>query len=175
MKGGTQDPMLRVPIRGFGVFADEHGREASGSPHVLGDGRITQAHVIARRSSLPEMVPFRGLVQVPELVVDGGAVDPDEILVDVGAMANAVIADTGGGIPLVQVDVQHVVGSAHGIEQAVVVELFVEVIEVFGEQGTAAPLRVLPGEQARRLLHQLKQIALHEGPRRRGRDLRRFD
>ena len=102
------------------------------------------------------MVPFRGLVKVPELVVDGGAVDPDEILVDVGAMANAVIADTGGRIPLVQVDVQHVVGSAHGIEQAVVVELFVEVIEVFGEQGTAAPLRVLPGEQARRLLHQLK-------------------
>ena len=54
-------------------------------------------------------------------------------------------------------EVQQIVGSADGVEQAVVVKLLVEVVEILREEGPPAALRVLPREQARGLLHQLDQ------------------
>ena len=102
---------------------------------------------------------------------------PEDLLVVVVARAviDAVVADAGNGVPVAEVEVEQIVGRANRVEQAEVVHLFVEIIHILSQQGAAAALKVLPGEQAARLLHQRDQVPLHQSPRRRGRDLGRLD
>ena len=88
-----------------------------------------------------------------------------------GAVVEALVADAVGGVPLLQVQIKHVVGSAERVEETEVVELLVQVVEVLGQQGRAPALGILRRIGPRRLFHQREELPFHERPCRRGGDL----
>ena len=153
MEGRAQDAMVGVPVGGLGIRADKQGRKAPRPPHVFRYRGVGHAKVVQGHIALAQMVPLHGLVEVPKLVVDGRPKDLHVVVV-ARAVLQAIVADAGDGVPVAEVEIEQIVGRAQRVEQAKVVHLLVEVIDILGQQGAAAALKVAPGEQATRLLHQ---------------------
>ena len=103
------------------------------------------------------------------------------LVVDLGTEAGVHPADdivgeeTGGCIPLLERQVEHLSIRPHGVEQAPVVYPFVQIVHIVGEVEGAAPFRVLVDHGPNGFLHERHQPAFQERPSRRRGNLRRFD
>ena len=99
------------------------------------------------------------------------------MVVEASAMDDTFIADPRRRVPRCRRHLQHAVICTHGIEESPVVELFEEIIEIFGEENRTAAFGTLAKPEPGRFLHLRDQIALLQCPRRRcshfaGSDLR---
>ena len=170
LEGRAQDLVHRVVVGGLRVLAGVEPGEELGAAGHLRDRRIGDAEVVEGHHALAEMMPLHRLLQVPELPPRRG---PEDLLVvvEAGAVDDVLVADASRGVPRGGRHLEEAVVGPHGIEQAPVVELLEEVVEVLGVEDRPAALGALAEPQPRRLLHLGDEIALQQGPGRRCADL----
>ena len=168
-KGGAQDPVVRVPVGGLWVGADEHVGETPGAVDVFGDRRIGQTEAVEGHVALGMVVP---------LVDHAAAGDPGRLLLPAQAIVFIVQlwqhpaedrvagrpVGAGRRVPDHKGVVEDLAGAAHGVEDAPVVDLLVVVVDVVGVIQHAAGRRVLLDHQGRVAFADLDELALQQGP-----------
>ena len=154
----AQDAVPAVVVGGLRVFPGEHRGEAAGAADVLRDRGGSDAEVVEQHVPLALVVPL-GVVVV--LVV--------ELLSEprMPAADDAVVAEPGYGVVLLQGPGQQLLAAAEGVEEPPVVEHLVEVVDVVGVVGDATRLGVLPDVQRGGLVDGVDQLPLQERPLRR--------
>ena len=123
------------------------------------------------------MLPSPGVVPLGVAGMDEAVVLAVDLLGEarVHAVDDAVVAEAGHGVPVLQGQLQDPLVRPHGVEQAPVVDHLVEVVHVVGVVGHAAALGVAAHAQLGRLFHHLEEAPLQQGPGGRGRHRRGSD
>ena len=104
-------------------------------------------------------MPLHGLIEIPELPPGRG---PEDLLVVVkpGAMDDVLIADADCRVPRRRRHLEQAIVRPHGVEQAPVVELLEEIVEILGVKDGSTALRTLAKPESSSLLHLGDEIPL---------------